>query len=177
MEFQQCIESRRSIRAFNNKPVSDETITQIVDAAVFAPSWKNTQVTRYYAVKDEATRAKIVASMPEINKKAASSATVLVVSTVVKARSGYNRQGEFDTPKGKGWQMYDCGCSNMIFTLKANELGLGTVIMGVIDDDSLTEILQVPDTEEVVSVIAMGYYDEPATMPKRKGSDVILKII
>lgn len=177
MELMTCIETRRSVRAFNEKPVADETLVSLVEAAKYAPSWKNTQVTRYYAVKDPVKRAALVAAMPDFNQPATSSAPVVIVSTVVKARSGYNRQGEFDTAKGKGWQMYDCGASNMLFALKANELGLGTVVMGYYDEEAVAKVIDLPETEEIVSVLALGYYDEMPEMPKRKGADMILKTI
>lgn len=177
MELMTCIETRRSVRAFNDKLVSDETIVQLVEAAKYAPSWKNTQVTRYYAIKDEAKKVALAKAMPDFNQPATESAPVVIVSTVVKARSGYNRAGEFETSKGKGWQMYDCGASNMIFCLKANELGLGTVIMGYYDEEVVAELIDLPETEEIVSIMALGYYDEEPEMPKRKGADLILKTI
>ena len=177
MELQNCIETRRSIRAFNDTNVSDEIIATLVDAAKYAPSWKNTQVTRYYAVKSADVKSKILDAMPDFNQPAYKSAPVIIISSVVKERSGYNRQGEFDSPKGKGWQMYDCGCSNMLFTLKANELGLGTVIMGLYDEAAIANIIDLPETEEIVSIIALGYYDAAPEMPKRKGSDIILKTL
>ena len=52
METMQCIETRRSIRKFKAEQVTHETMQEIVSAAAFAPSWKNTQVTRYVVVED-----------------------------------------------------------------------------------------------------------------------------
>jgi len=177
MEFQKCIEKRRSIRKFNNKEVAEETITELVQAAAYAPSWKNTQVTRYYAVKNPVVKEQVASAVPSFNKPAVESAPFIIVSCVVKGRSGYSREGGFESSKGEGWQMFDCGCSNMIFTLKAAELGLGTVIMGIYDEDKMTEFIKIPDTEEIVSIIALGYYDEEVLMPKRKDVDTILKFI
>lgn len=177
MELQNCIESRRSIRNFNSTPVSDETINELVNAAKFSPSWKNTQVTRYYAIKSNNIKEKLINALPDFNRPAASTSSVIIVSSVVKNRSGYNREGGFDSPKGKGWQMYDCGCSNMLFTLKANELGLGTVIMGLYDEEKISAIINLPETEEIISVIALGYYDELPSMPPRKDTDILLKIM
>ncbi|WP_346928755.1 nitroreductase family protein [Clostridium sp.] len=177
MEFQKCIETRRSIRNFNSKEVSNQVIEELVNAAAYAPSWKNSQVTRYYAVKNTATKEAIIEAMPDFNKPSCKSAPVIIVSSVVKFRSGYTRDGGFDSAKGEGWQMYDCGLSNMIFSLKAKELGLGTVILGIFDESKVSEIVGIPDTEEIVSVMPLGYYDEEVAIPKRKFADMILKII
>jgi nitroreductase len=149
----------------------------MVDAASLAPSWKNSQVTRYYAVKTKEVKDKFVELVPDMNKPATDSASVIIVSTVVKKRAGYNREGVAETFKGDGWEMYDCGQSNIIFCLKAHELGYGTVIMGYFDAEGIQKLIGIPETEEVSSVIALGIPDEDPQMPKRKGADVILKEI
>lgn len=175
MDFKECIKTRRSIRKFKEEQVSSEDIKTMVDAASLAPSWKNTQVTRYYAVKSQEIKSKMVDLVPEINKAAISSAPVIIVSTVLKKRSGYNRSGEAETLKGDGWEMYDCGASNLLFCLEAHELGYGTVIMGYFDQIAIKDLIGVPEGEEVSSVIALGIPDEVPEMPRRKGSDIILK--
>ena len=47
METIKCITQRRSIRKFRGEKVGRDVIKTIVSAAAFAPSWKNTQITRY----------------------------------------------------------------------------------------------------------------------------------
>ena len=177
MELKECMKARRSIRKFQAKSVSKEIIEKLVEMAIYAPSWKNSQVTRYYAVTNKDIIAKIVGGMPEYNVTATSTAPVLIISTVVRMRSGYNRQGEFDSSKGKGWQMYDCALSNSLFCLEAVEMGLGTVIMGIYPEELIAKELEIPETEEVISVIALGYADEEPNMPKRKDMDAILKYV
>ncbi|MEG1254416.1 nitroreductase family protein [Clostridium sp.] len=177
MELQKCVETRRSIRKFNSKEVSNEVITELVNAAAYAPSWKNSQVTRYYAIKNVEVKKAIADAMPAFNGDIVAAAPVIIVSSVVKNRSGYTREGGFDSAKGEGWQMYDCGLSNMIFSLKANELGLGSVIMGIFDEEKVSSIVEIPDTEEIVAVIPLGYFDDEAAMPRRKFADAILKIV
>ena len=55
MEFTKLLEERRSIRAFDpEKHVTAEQIQEIVQAAIQAPSWKNSQTTRYYALRKTA---------------------------------------------------------------------------------------------------------------------------
>lgn len=55
MEFSQLIEERRSIRHYDeSKKVTKEQIEEMVQAAIQAPSWKNSQTARYYAVLSEA---------------------------------------------------------------------------------------------------------------------------
>lgn len=177
MEFMECVKARRSVRKYKKDPVPFECIEKAVEAAVYAPSWKNTQITRYYAVTNPEIKQQLIEYLPSFNKPAAESAPVLMVASVVKYRSGYNREGQCDTPKGTGWQMYDCGLSNLLFCLEAAEQGLGTVIMGYFDEEAIAKAIGIPETEEVAAVFTLGYPDEEPTMPKRKGTDIILKQI
>ena len=59
METIKCIETRRSIRKFKAEQVPHEVMQEIVSAASFAPSWKNTQVTRYVVVESADIKAKL----------------------------------------------------------------------------------------------------------------------
>ena len=60
MEFLDCVKGRRSIRSFKAEQVPDEVLEQIVAAAADAPSWKNSQTTRYIAIQDPAVRQEAV---------------------------------------------------------------------------------------------------------------------
>lgn len=75
----------------------------------------------------------------------------------------------------KGWGYYDLGLHNENFILKAKELGLGTLVMGIRDGEKIQEMLEIPETEMVVSVISVGYIKENPPKPKRKDVDDILK--
>lgn len=48
MELNECMAGRRSIRNFKPVNVSRENIEKMIEAAILAPSWKNSQVSRYY---------------------------------------------------------------------------------------------------------------------------------
>lgn len=173
MEFDTCITTRRSIRKYNHNKVEPQVIKEIVSKTLHAPSWKHTQVTRYYIVLNPDIKKSITEAMPDFNQPQCVSAPCLVISTVLKNRSGYERDGTFSTNKQKGWQMYDCGISNYLFCLEAHNRGLGTVIMGLYDEAVIIKTLDIPVTEEVVAVIALGYYDEEGRLPKQRSVEDI----
>ena len=50
MTAKECIKGRRSIRAFTQEPISHELIADIVETASYAPSWKHTQIVRYFFI-------------------------------------------------------------------------------------------------------------------------------
>ena len=62
MEFMELIEKRRSIRAFDaSRKVTKEEMEKLVYAAIQAPSWKNSQTARYYAVLSDGMIEKVSA--------------------------------------------------------------------------------------------------------------------
>ena len=178
MDAQQCILTRRSVRKFAGRPVPHELLEQVVALAAYAHSWKNTQISRYIAIEDPAVRETIAAEycLPGANNPTIiRGCPLLVAQAFVKARSGYERDGAYTTDREDGWQYYDCGIAAQTFCLAAHDLGLGTVIMGVFDRKRLQEYLQVPEDQELMALIAVGYPDGgPLTAPKRKGVDVLL---
>ena len=67
MELETCIRQRRSIRRFTEQEVSQKVLEEIVDAASWVPSWKNTQISRYIAIRDPAVREQIAQRFATFN--------------------------------------------------------------------------------------------------------------
>ncbi len=178
MELLEGIKGRRSVRKFTEEKVSEEQLRALVDAARFAPTWKNSQTARYIAVTDEALKAKIADECTSYdgNKAIIKGAPVLIVQTTVDKRSGYERDGSFSTSKETHWQSYDAGLCGAVFCLAAHEAGLGTVIMGIYDEKKVIEALGVPEGQSVSALIALGHPAEEPQAPKRKEVDDLLTI-
>ena len=173
MELIKGIKERRSTRKFTDQAVSEEEIREIVSAAAYAPSWKNTQTAHYIAIINQAKKQEIADTCVmgfAGNQRIIGQAPVLIVETTVNERSGYERDGSFSTSKGTHWQSYDAG-------LAAWEKGLGTVIMGIFEEAKVKEALQIPETESVSALIALGYPEEVPEAPKRKETELLLKIV
>ena len=169
MTAKECIKGRRSIRAFTQEPISHELIADIVETASYAPSWKHTQIVRYIAAEGE-LKDKIAqcTSAYARNGEIIAAAPMVIVVTIIKGRSGFERDGSFSTHRGEGWQMFDAGVASEAFCLAAYEKGLGTVIMGIFDDDKVAELLDIPEGRDVVALIPVGYPAETPVAPRRK---------
>ena len=176
MEFQNLIEKRRSVRKYvERNTVTKDEILSMIKAAQEAPSWKNSQTGRYYCIMDEKNVEQFRREcLPEMNAGKCENA-VLLVSTFVHNRAGFQKDGTADNEIGNGWGCYDLGLQNENLVLKAWELGYGTVIMGLRTGDKLREILSIPETETVVAVIAIGKAAEEPARPKRKDVEDIVK--
>lgn len=176
MNITECIKTRRSIRRYKADPVDHSIIESVVSSASYSPSWKNTQITRYIAVEDRSILSQIADKYtPDYNSNIIRQAPVLIAVTFIKGRCGYERDGSFTTKKGDRWQMFDVGAACQSFCLAAWDKGLGTVIMGVFDEDGISGLLDIPAEQELGALIAMGYPDIEPDAPRRKTVEQLLQ--
>ena len=176
----ECLKTRRSIRRFTTQAVPHEVLKDIVETASYSPSWKHTQIVRYIAVENTALKTKIAdecTDMYKNNGEIIKGAPMLIAVTMIKNRSGYERDGSFSTPKGTGWQMYDAGIASMAFCLAAWERGIGSVILGLFDEEKTSSLLQISEERELAALIAIGYPYEMPNTPKRKTVEELLSIL
>lgn len=169
MELMEAIEKRKSVRAYLDRKVDRVLIDQMIEAALLAPTWKNSQTGRYHVVMSHEllTRVKQEGLAP-FNAINSNNAPVLIVTSFVKNYSGYEKDGRPSNELGNGWGCYDLGLQNEHLLLKASELGLATLVMGIRDEKKLRDILKIDEAETIVSVIAVGYSDMELDRVKRK---------
>lgn len=171
MDFMELANARRSVRAYRDEPVDRSLVEEVIRAAQLAPSWKNSQTGRYYVALSPESQAKIRACLPPYNQKSSTNAA-LIVTAYEKGVSGFNA-GEPTNELGDQWGAYDLGLQNMLLTLKARELGLDTLIMGIRDADAIRAAAHIPDSEAVFAVIALGYRaQDPAARPRKAAEEI-----
>lgn len=175
MTAKECIIGRRSIRQFTDQPVSHELLADIVSTASYAPSWKNTQITRYIAVEGE-MKSKLAqcTSAYARNGSIMNDAPMVIAVAIKKGRCGFERDGSYSTNRGDSWQMFDAGVASEAFCLAAHEQGLGTVIMGIFDQEEASALLEIPEDMDLVTLIPIGYPAETPVAPKRKSVEELL---
>lgn len=176
MTAKECIKGRRSIRRFKDQPIDHALLSEIIETASYAPSWKHTQITRYIAVSGELKdkiAAQCTSTYPK-NGEIIAQAPMLIVVTYIKGRSGFERDGSYSTAKEGSWQMFDAGVASQTFCLAAYEQGIGSVIMGIFDEAEAASLLELPEEREIVALIPIGYPDEEPVAPRRKPVEDLL---
>lgn len=179
MEFNELLEKRRSVRKYKaNTTVDRETIEEILKAGQQAPTWKNSQTGRYYVVTSDEKLKEIKGNcLLSRNGINAENAPVLIVTTFVKDWSGFEKNGSPTNEAGNLWGAYDLGLQNQNLMMKASDLGLDTLVMGVRDEMATRNALDIPSNEIIMGIIALGYRDIEPAAPKRRELDVIAKFI
>ena len=173
--FDEVLVSRRSVRSYDAaRGISEAEVRTLLKAVQEAPSWANQQPSKYYvAISPEKVSALSELVGPR-NKENVAGAPVLIVSTFEKGKSGFFR-GEPANEIGDGWGAYDNGLSNAYLVLKARAMGFDTLIMGMRDSGAIRSLFGIPDNEEVMAVISLGYRAGEPNQPVHRDMDEVAK--
>ncbi|MCL2701933.1 MAG: nitroreductase family protein [Phycisphaerae bacterium] len=154
MDLFAAILERRSIRKFQARSVSRGDLETIVVAGVEAPSGCNMQLRQFVIVDEPAVLAKLA----PFSRALVGAPACIAILAEPKA-----------TPYGEYWRQ-DASASMQNMLLAATGLGLGGCwIEGGFDknEDAIREILGVPSTFRVCSLMSIGYASEPGQRPEK----------
>lgn len=160
MDLFEAIEKRRSVRAFQSKPVPREDLEKIIDAARRAPTGRNEQPWEFVVVTDMYARQRI-AELTTFGKYIADAGACVAVFC------------RGNTP----YYVEDGAAATENILLAATSLGIGSC--WVAGDkkpyaQDIAEALGAPETHRLVCLVALGYEsDETPRKPKRPLSEVV----
>jgi nitroreductase len=144
-----CIRTRREIRDYLDKPISDEHLLKILEAGRVAPSSKNSQPWQFVVIKNKATLTKIASLTPTGSHIAKAPLAIAVLMDGAKLP-------EIDGARA---------IQNM--ALQAWDLGIGACWVTNFYEDAVKDILGAPQRMKMVTVIPFGYPKEPKTTRKK----------
>ena len=169
-ETMNTILTRRSTRKFLNRPIPEEELQQIIQAALHAPSGMGRQTWQFTAVKN---RGKIQELAAVIRK--------------VLDRDGYDMyqpeviiipSNDRESPFGR--EDDACAMENMF--LAAHSMGIGSVwinqLQGICDEPSVRQVLTslgIPENHVVYGLAALGYADDVKAEKERIGKVVLVE--
>ncbi len=158
--------SRTSVRSYQDKPVEDKKIEQVLRAAMAAPSALNHQPWRFVVIRDGEKIENIKAQLPNVRSKGFNTAIVVCGDLTAAIKE----MPEF-------W-VQDASAATQNLLLAANSLGLGAVWCGIYPNRDKVKILQqllgLPEYVIPLNVIPIGYPAEnPVPKDKWKPENII----
>ena len=157
MDVFEAISQRYSCRSYQDKPVEDEKIARILEAARLAPSACNLQDWRFVVVTDPQARA--ILSTAGNNEKLLAQAPVIIAAC---SNSSYRmRCGQMIGP-------IDVSIALEHIALQAVEEGLATCWIGSFYHDKVRAILDIPNGIEIIELMIVGYPADTKPKPKRE---------
>lgn len=166
MDVKTAIETRFSVRKFEDKPVEREKINQCLEAARLAPSACNSQPWHYIVIDDPKIKdAFCQEAFSGVYSMTAWAAKAPVLVAVVSDR------GNFTACIGNWFRnteffLVDQGISGEHFVLRAWELGLGTCWLGWLNAPKAAKFFKLPKSKKIEHIIAVGY-PAPNLTPSR----------
>lgn len=151
MEFKAVIQNRYSCKKYSDRPVEAEKLNAILEAGRLAPTAKNLQEQHVYVLQSAEALAKVDAVTP----CRYGAPTVLVVA--------FDKNNVFTYPGGKrdsGVEDATIVATHMILAA-ANE-GVDSCWVNFLDPEKLAQALGLPENEEVLMVMDLGYAAEGA---------------
>ncbi len=173
----ESIKHRRSVRKFQEKPIEEEKLLEILEAARLAPSGNNKQPWVFIVIKNEENRKK-VAQVTGEQLWIASAPVVIVAVADLSARSD-RFEGQYLDEESPQFDLKrsirDTAIAVEHILLEADNQGLGTCWCGAFRQKTIRPVLNIPDDKFVLAVIPLGYADEAPKARPRKDLETILR--
>ena len=162
MNVSDAIRTKRAIRKFQDKPLSEEIVRTILNAGRRSQSSKNTQAWQFIAVTDK----KILKELSQCGEWAGHIAGAALCVAILTP-----------DPEGKFQIMFDAGQAAAFMQLAAWELGVGSVPASLYEFEKTRSILKFPAEWHLRIALSFGYplEEEKLSAPPKKGGRVPLE--
>ena len=164
MNFTEIARTRQSCRSYDpNRPIEEEKLNAILEAVRLAPSACNSQPYHLTVCRGETAKEVAKATMGLGMNKFAAQAPVLIVISEMP----YNKSAAMGARvKGNDYRSIDIGIATAYLTAEATAQGLGSCILGWLDDAKIRELCGLD--HPVRLVITLGYPLNDALRPKKR---------
>jgi nitroreductase len=157
MDAMQAILTRRSIRHYTQEPVSDKEVTELLKAAMSAPTAAG-QVWHFVVIRDHSVLKAVQSVHPHAKMLERCSVAITICANPTQ-----------ETLKGR-WPL-DCAAATENILIAANAMGLGACWVGIYPVEEriqkLRELLNMPDDIVTLSMVSIGRPDETKAPPDR----------
>jgi len=164
MELKEAIRKRQSIRDYADKPVPEEKLRNVLEAARLAPSANNGQPWKFVIVKDRKKRQELT--------QAANGQAFVGEAPIIIAAVATNVEHVMTC--GVPSYAVDLTIAVDHMTLAAVDEGLGTCWIGAFSQQMVREILGIPDKYRVVTIFPLGFPRREREMKFRKSLEEIV---
>jgi len=151
MELYDAIRARRSVRAYEARPIPREVLDRMLEAARQAPSANNVMPWRFVVVTDHAARSAIAESGAYGKFLAKTPVVIVAVGDAVAS------------PK---WYAVDTAIALEHIALAAAAEGIGSCWIGSFEEGTVQKLLGIPEAQRIVALLALGYPKERIDLAK-----------
>jgi nitroreductase len=165
VDVYEAIKSRRSVRAYQAKPIPEDVLKRVLEAARLAPSARNRQEWRFIVVRDAEARRALA--------EAAKSQDFIAQAPVALAFCA--TEADYVMTCGQKAGPIDCSIALAYVTLAAVTEGLGTCWLGAFDEGQVKKLLGVPAGARVIALSPLGFPAESPGARPRQPFDAVVR--
>ena len=158
MELKEVIKNRKSIREYEDRPIPEDKLLRVLEAARMAPSGANSQEYKFVVVRDAKIRQKLAQAAEGQTFVAQAPVVIAAVSTLPA----------MIMICGVPAYAVDLAIAVDHITLAAVDEGLGTCWIGAFSQDAPRKILHIPSKYQIVALLPLGFPKEPGRPKTRK---------
>jgi len=163
MELKEIITKRRSVRAYEDKPVPEESLRNILEAARLAPSARNNQSWKFVVVREDKRRQELTQAA---DREFVAEAPVVIAAVATDPE----RIMACEVPS----YAVDLSIAVTHMILAAVDEGLGTCWLGAFSQQRVKEILKIPGKYRVVALLTLGFPRGEMKVKTRKSLEEIV---
>ena len=156
MDIMEVIKGRCSVRSYQERPVEEEKLKSILEAARLAPSANNRQEWRFIVIRDREKRQRL---MKAARNQVFVGEAPIIIACCAETDNHLMSCGQLSYP-------IDVAIAIEHMTLKATEEELGTCWIGAFYEEQVKDILDIPEDIRIVELLTLGYPAKPC--PKHK---------
>lgn len=164
MELTETIRTRQSIRDYEDRPVPEEKLQRVLEAARLSPSASNRQERKFIVVRDSQRRRALAHAAGGQAHIANAPVVIAAVATMP----------EYVMRCGVPAYAVDVAIAVDHITLAAVDEGLGTCWVGAFSQEEARDILNVPDKYRIVTLLPLGFPCDTEKARLRKPLDEVV---
>jgi nitroreductase len=169
--FIELAKTRRSIRRFEDKDITKEQLTHLIEAARSAPSAGNCQPWYFYIIKNKKIQAELKECAYGQGFILSAPACITVCTDSKRCEARYGERGK------TLYVFQDTAAAIQNILLCAKDMGLGSCWVGAFDEPKAAQILNLPENLRPVALIAVGYADQKFEPQNRRPLEEIAAFI
>jgi nitroreductase len=171
----EIIKSRKSIRAYQDKPLPKQVVKDILEAAKYAPTARNMQELEYRVVTNKTLMDTLSKGIADALQKEG-----LPLKGPPGAKPDFFHSAPLlilvIAPSDNAWAATDAALAVQNILLYATSIDLGSCFIGMArlieKDKGLCKLVNIPDSMSIVAAVICGYPDEdPAPREKKQTAE------
>lgn len=167
MNFEALQAARESCRVYSEKPVSRENLTHLVDVARMCPSGCNAQPWHFIIVDEPEAKEKLVDALVDSGLTGCPWGDKVPAFIMICEDEAHLMPGIGEHYGTQHFAQMDIGMAAMALCYEATSVGLGTCMIGTMDQEKLHQSFGIPAERTVRLIITVGYPAKEGA-PRRK---------